>query len=290
MAWDHTPDYVKRPLGPRKERDRKFDGFGCCIYCGETPADGLHDEHALPKGLGGRTEIRNASCRRCEKETHAFEGHAMHTVLLMQRLHASLKKSEPKTITLHKVEDGEWTTIEVAPSEYPVRGRFPIYLPAFAILGILPNIMGKPYASMATLSADQSKDRSVISQVRPEPTEDGIIAERIAPNLDAFSRMIAKIAYCHAIITVGMDGFISLVPSYLKKNNLNLGANYFVGTRMPVTHETEQRGDHHVEIRYERIRGIQTVVANIRLFASWGAPTYHVYLGPATQASWVNAP
>jgi hypothetical protein len=138
--------------------------------------------------------------------------------------------------------------------------------------------------------ADQSKERSVISQVRPEPTEDGIIAERIAPNLDAFSRMIAKIAYCHAIITVGMDGFISLVPSYLKKNNLNLGANYFVGTRMPVTHETEQRGDHHVEIRYERIRGIQTVVANIRLFASWGAPTYHVYLGPATQASWVNAP
>ena len=86
-----------------------------------------------------------------------------------------------------------------------------------------------------------------------------------------------------------MDGFISLVLSYFKKNNLNLGANYFVGTRMPVTHQTEQRGDHHVEIRYERIRGILTVVANIRLFASWGAPTYHVYLGPATRANWVNA-
>jgi hypothetical protein len=50
-----------------------------CIYCGtqadQTEAKELSDEHIIPYALGGNLVLPKASCDRCAKETHAFEGH-----------------------------------------------------------------------------------------------------------------------------------------------------------------------------------------------------------------------
>lgn len=133
MTWDLTPDYVKRPLGPRNGKDGKYDGFGLCIYC-KGQSTSLRREHIYPKGLGGVLEIRDASCRECEQETHAFEGRAMQA-LLLPRLIEGFKTSQPQTIPLQRIQNGSWVDVQVEHSGHYARANMPVFLPAKAFLG-----------------------------------------------------------------------------------------------------------------------------------------------------------
>jgi hypothetical protein len=280
MTWDHHPDYSKRPLGPRIRRGDAYDGFGRCIYCCKTPTDGLGREHIIPSGLGGQTVILNASCHQCEKVTHAFEGHTLHSAFLLPRLHTKLKKTEPQKLSLNEMRAGVWTAKSVAPLDYPVFGHFPQYVPAHALLGIPPSPIDGSYAGMI---------RAVIGKHsgRGAKVEEGTTAEHIKIHLGEFSRTISKIAYCFAVVHLGLDAFRSLVPDYIR-GCIELGSNYFVGTNIGYINQKDPEHVHRVDINYVDVGGVLSVVGTVRLFAMAGAPEYHVYLGPATRAGWVD--
>ena len=202
LKWDHTPDYVKRPLGPRRERDGKYDGFGFCIYCGATPADGLHEEHIIPKALGSHLAIRDASCTACEVVTHAFEGRALHSVLLHPRLHSKMKKSRPHSkmkksrpqeIPVLVSDNGTETKASIKPGDYHVFGHFPVFLPARMILRIPPDPTGWSFVRVVVVEdADRLKRGSLSGK---------IFREAYTMHLADFARMVAKIAYCFTIAT-----------------------------------------------------------------------------------------
>jgi 5-methylcytosine-specific restriction endonuclease McrA len=55
--------------------NQKYPPIGQCIYCGsDGGVDGLRDEHIVPYSLGGHAELKEASCRSCEKITSYMTG------------------------------------------------------------------------------------------------------------------------------------------------------------------------------------------------------------------------
>ena len=88
-----------RGRGGRMKSPYETDGFGVCIYCNTpgTPEE-LTNEHIVPQGLGGKRYIKDASCLKCQLETHRFETAALEGFLWPARTHAGVKPSRPSRV------------------------------------------------------------------------------------------------------------------------------------------------------------------------------------------------
>ena len=67
---------------------KRYSPVGECIYCGlNGGADGLRSEHIIPYSLGGKTELPEASCSKCEGITSYLDGYLARAIYYHLRVH-----------------------------------------------------------------------------------------------------------------------------------------------------------------------------------------------------------
>jgi len=90
--------------------------------------------------------------------------------------------------------------------------------------------------------------------------------------------MLAKIAHALAVVEDGIDGFAPMLPHFIL-GNLPVPADHFVGCLERDLPAESMLHRATLEIATLGENQPQFLVANIRLFAKFGAPQYHVVVG-----------
>jgi hypothetical protein len=86
----------------------------CCLFC--RSKENLTDEHVFPAFMGGELEVRNGSCKRCNRELGVAE--------------AALKKSTTPLLNLLQIKN-RYGVVPNAPLNVEIRGLDLKKLPAF---------------------------------------------------------------------------------------------------------------------------------------------------------------
>ncbi|MBN8904716.1 MAG: hypothetical protein BGO51_28305 [Rhodospirillales bacterium 69-11] len=250
---------------------------GRCIYCGYVPADlrELTDEHIMPRGLNGPWVIPHASCEKCQKEINKVETACMQGFLMPARLHFQMKRSKrkngPTKIRVVLERDDGQVEMELGHDKFPF-----IYLPTFT--GPLLALNAPP--CVQTINID-------IVGVRFEGA-DRIFAELGAnkvhvphvPNIDAFARMLFKIAHCFAVAELGLQRVIPFLIEEIL-GTLSLNHNFHVGCSLARPEELDQHMDNLHQLTWFPVpyRGRTLIVVRIQLLSCLAAPAYDVTVG-----------
>lgn len=255
---------------------------GRCIYCQAT--DHLHDEHIIPLGLGGRHVLPKASCKRCGGKTSAFERTCQRTMYgplrLLYGLPSRRQKDRPETLPLKvkRSADAEWEYIQVPQSRFPFLFTFPYWG--------MPGVMsGEPSPGQGPAtkrmwirgaSPGQSFD-ALCREVAAELHMHSIMPESKA-DMEAFSRMLSKIAYAHAVARRGGKTIQSPLVGYATGGAM-AGCLRYIGGRDE--DEPAAAALHEINLAHDP-EGKLTVV-RIRLLACFGTPTYYVVVHDAEE-------
>lgn len=245
--------------------------IGKCIYCGAS-GDGLGKEHAIPYGLNGPWTLLRASCSRCADITHRFERDTLRsllspvrTVLAMQSRRPRLR---PRSLALVLESNGVQRTIQVPPNEFPLYLPTPLFPPPGCLTGALQSPGISTQLKFLHLAGPS------LEEVVKRYAADFAGARLNFSPLD-FARTLAKIAFTAAVYVVGLSPFTK-TPIRRVILGEDSSVSHWVGswTGEPVN---EAKGLHAMKVRAS---GTDIHVI-LRLFAQFGAPEYHVVLGPA---------
>jgi len=252
--------------------DRAFRRpIGQCIYCGSTA--NLTEEHVVPYGLAGhRLILEDASCRPCAKTTGAFEGAVLRGFMLKARTVAGLPtrrlRERPKAFTLEAGDGHNLQTFTIPVADYPALLQLP-RLPRAGFLAERPyceglSINGRDILHFGKDLGEVAKDLGV-----------GSIQLSDWGNIQAFSRMLAKIGYAFAVFERGPipRDEVPVLPLILGTAN---NGSAWVGSAEYQT-EMEKRGAPWVLSAYAGTRLDKRVtVARVKLFANTGTTGYEV--------------
>jgi len=257
---------------------------GVCIYCGwDGGTDGLHDEHAVPYSLGGNTELLGASCTDCEAITSYLDGYMANAVFGHLRVHLNLQSRSGHDDTLPATVElaDRQRAVDLATVDHPFFLNMPIWRP--------PGVMRGAQISSGFGEFGRFTYWYVPPNIRDTiGLKDGDIARIIdtSPqhNLNTFSRGLARIAYCNAVLKDGLDGFRPLVtPDIILGKYPNIA--FFVGSDPTTPSPPYPRGSQHaVHLGSMICQNLKLLTATIRLFADSGAkekgmPFYTVIYG-----------
>jgi len=249
--------------------------IGECIYCGERDAP-LGTEHAVPFGLNGPWTLRRASCAVCAKITSGFERDVLRSlwphvrnVLAMQ---SRREQQRAKTLPVVVQHDGVRETIQVERTKYPTYLPTPLF-PQPAVLWSKKRVRGV-FTSLDMMH--------VCGPTFEEASKEHLGAEFVGLHLnfspEQFARLLAKIGFCVAVAEVGLGAFTNTpIRQVILGTDQCIG--HFVGSWWGEPVNNTGGGLH--EIRVLRSEPGAHLHAIIRLFAQFGAPEYHVILGPA---------
>lgn len=181
------------------------------------------------------------------------------------------RKERPKTLPLVLEVNGTQRTTHVVPTEYPVYLPTPLFPPPGIVEGRPPtpgistelrfiHIAGPTFAEICqTHGAD-------------------FIGARLTFSPELFARTLAKIAFCAGVYALGADPFnvAPIRPAILGKDPC---IGHWVGSWKgePIN---GPKGLHAMQVRASG----SSIHVVLRLFAQFGAPEYHVVLGPADPA------
>ncbi len=248
---------------------------GRCIYCWpkKTVTTSLSDEHIVPRGLGGDQFLKDASCEDCRNITQSFEREVINgTFWILRVLHdiRNKGKKHPKPPVKIIGSDGENRVIHLPQEEIPVAVALPLFGPA----KLLKNYYG-----------DKSNPEGVWTMINPECAENapklGIYGMPMNLARKSFSRMLCKIAHCNAVQELGLDGFTPLLCDLIKGEEDDY--TKYVGVESP-PYPKRYKSVHLIAL-YDRLDPMVTMV---QLFASVGAPGYHVVTGHAPEVPFLN--
>jgi len=262
----------------------EYPPLGRCVYCGETTYSRnafarkypLGAEHIIAEGLGGTLELPEASCQECEKATGAMvEGDVLGRTMKAIRVHFRLKKSGsgpfPKTLPLQAKVLGQQKTIEVPIEDYPIIFVMYAYAPPD-----IDRVDGMPMVTAAVLARVKHDERLLFQKYG--------IGEFATPYLDnvMLCRMLAKIGHALAVAELGSAAFKPLLIDLIKTGSDRRTMRFVGGAlnSVPVPPNTL----HYLALGYEKIKNRTYVVAHVRLFASYDAPTYAVIVGESTES------
>jgi hypothetical protein len=269
---------------PEDIQGKRYPPVGQCIYCGSDGGpDGLRTEHIMPYSLGGKAELPEASCRRCEGITSYLDGYLARSIYYHLRVHTGTQSRSrypdilPAEIDLHNGDK----KLFLPTADHP----FFLNMPVWGYPGVLRGIPPTSDFGDARAQVYWSIPPTMRNTLGLRDGERAIIKDTSGPiNLPTFARAIAKIGYCHAIAQYGLSGFRRLVLP-----DLILGkyphAPYFVGGDAELPPPPTPRGKMHefqfINIEYKMLR---LLVVAFRIFAhsgtkEHGMPMYRVVVG-----------
>jgi hypothetical protein len=96
-----------------------------------------------------------------------------------------------------------------------------------------------------------------------------------------FARMIAKIGFCAGVAALGLGPFTSTpIRNIILGKDASIG--HWVGSWWQAPINSTGAGLHEIRVLYNKLDS--DIHAFVRLFAQFGAPEYHVILGPPDPA------
>lgn len=265
-AWVTLDPFPKRP-------EVRCAPAGVCIYCGAstyTKEGGkLHEEHVVPLSINGNYVFPEASCRSCEQITGRNEALIMRGGFRAVREYLQLRsrtKKRPQELPLFNVNRIAGNKVMVPIADYPVMWM----IPRFDLPGVLrpPGYISTgnppPWSTAINLDADKLGRHGIKNFTTNQM------------DVFAFVRMIAKIGHSLAVSRYGPDHFIPFLRDIILAN-AGPEAFEYIGGRADVPHETEEL--HGLTLRTLRVGTRILLVAEIRLFASLGAPIHLAVVG-----------
>jgi hypothetical protein len=260
-------------------------GGGRCIFCGwDGGPKGLNDEHIVPYSLGGNAELKEASCTDCEKVTSYVDGYLANAIFKDLRVHSGLqsRSGHPELLAAHVQSEQGSRVVDLAVADHP----FFFHMPVWAAPGLIRGLQPSSDFGPAKAQVYWHIPETVWDYIKPD--SDGairIIDNTPMPNLQTFARGIAKIAFCNAVMKMGLDGFRPLsIPSMIIGRYPH--APFYVGSSLDLPSPPHKEGVlHAVEITEISRRRLNIIVANVRLFAhhahneNEGMPIYQVVVG-----------
>lgn len=249
-----------------------------CIYCGalETEETPLRPEHIIAFALNGDTILPKASCDPCGKLTGRIEeantrhlglfAPMRYTHRMKSRQRSKWPKSLPVTV---EGDNGLKVVADVPVAEFPAT----IALPILPEAGWLNNQLGdgKTVVLGWWVWSQHDKIAKLLSKL-------GILRGTIITgetNPTKFSQMLAKIGHSAAAAHFGIDDFTPMAVDLALGRSADF--NHLVGISpldWPIPPAEEALHD----IRFDTGQS-PVIIAEIRLFASLGAPRYHVVVG-----------
>jgi hypothetical protein len=246
--------------------------IGECIYCGLT--SDLSTEHAVPYAINGPWTLLEASCKACRDITHRFEHDTIRGVFpalrAVFRMQTRRKKDRPKTLPLVVESRGQQRVIQLPTNEYP------LYLPVieFPPPGVVDGRQATAGMARPVLNFTHLAGPSFENVARQHPDAE-FLGARLSFAPDALGRTLAKIGFCAAVFALGIAPFQSTpVRDVILGRDPCIG--HWVGS-WTGDQQNPPKGLHAMKVR---AAGTDIHVI-LRLFAQFGAPEYHVALGPA---------
>lgn len=248
--------------------------IGECVYCGSTDAP-LHREHAIPYGLNGPWTLIRASCGCCADITHRFERDTLRCLFPAVRAVLAFQTRRPserrKTLPLVLESSGMQRTVEAPLAEFPLYLPIPVLPPPGVVVG---RSLEEPIPIRMQLIHVAGPTMQSVS-ARYSGSDVDFVGARVTFAPQDLARTLAKIAYCAAVYHLGVA---ALRASPIRRVILGEDphAAHWVGawTGDPMN---APQGLHAMMVRAS---GTDIHVI-LRLFAQFGAPEYHVALGPA---------
>jgi len=252
---------------------RKYTGFGRCIYCGSDGGEtGLRDEHIVPFSLGGNAVIERASCAGCEKKTSRIEGYLSRIIFLQFRTHTGVQtrrpKERPKSFdAVLRIGERVIQARSIPVADHPMFLMMPI-LPIAALLrndpptaefeGATVNLY---YGGHDNMHERLGLDKSERLQMKIDTTM----------NLALIGQALAKISFCTAVATFGLDGFNHLDLPRLILGDYPFVPYYVGGDATQGTSLPDPDSLHHSDIEIVDVGGSRVLVVRLRLFANHNA-------------------
>lgn len=246
--------------------------IGECIYCGVRDQP-LYREHAVPYGLNGPWTLGHASCDDCARITHRFERDPLRALWPAVRNALAMQTRRPKerskTLPLVVFRDGVRQTIQIP------RERYPVYLPTplFPAPGV---VCGRPLRKGVFTNMDilHLAGPSLKEAYAEYPGAEFVgLHLNFAP--EDYSRMLAKIGLCVAVYYLGAGPF-----THSPIRPIILGSDPHIGHWVGGWEREEVVPPRGLHGAYLLCSGTDIHVV-LRLWAQFGAPEYHVALGPA---------
>jgi hypothetical protein len=266
-------------VSTRKRMDRRktYHAVGRCIYCGRQPPEvTLHLEHIVAESLGGTLKLPAASCDRCAKETHAYEGQCAGR--LFAPIRAQLNFPSKRTLK-NRIKKFTMTfdgvRRKIHQDEYPGM--------VISFVNGLPGILtGAPMAdnysggvAIATLPQFGERLNRLRAKFQASKAE-------FNPDfhIDHLGRMLAKIAHAYATAELGHGNFRPLLLDIILGKKPLYISHYVGGIR---DQEIPEGVDlHEIEIDNTGLGKGRYVVVRIQLFADRKLPEYYVVAGETT--------
>ena len=249
--------------------------IGCCIYCGATEyfpgsKEPPHLEHVIPEAINGTILLGEASCRACERRINPWETKLLKGALLGCRTYLKLDTKRPKD----RPSSLPLFDTQVEPNQ---KHQIPLIdYPASLLLPLL----GAPGEHRYTNSLSQTNGawiRFFNNNLEVIKNKYGL-SETATANLDfyAFCRILAKIAHGFAVLSLGMNGFIPILPNFIMgKHDIHM--LHYVGGYSEIPPASANL--HEIGIEDPTDRTWKHIVVTVRLFAQFGAPVYRIIAG-----------
>jgi len=257
---------------------KAFPSFGECIYCGSK--SDLTDEHIIPFSLGATATIEQGSCKSCASITSYLDGYLARNTFYHMRVHAKVptRREYPIDLPIKFAIDNDSYETFVPIDDHP----FFVALPMWGPPGLLTGESPSTEFSNATASMWWYVPPNIKETLKLRDDQEAMLFPTVATvNVQTFARAIAKIAYCHAILGFGLNGFrpLALPDVILGKHPY---ASYYVGSKEPTTPPSPRKRMHQIW-QLDMLDKPYAVVA-VRLFSNCGTPTvgkpvYHVVVG-----------
>jgi hypothetical protein len=251
-----------------------------CIYCNRAVPN-LTDEHIIPLSLGGQHVIQKASCLVCSDITKKFEQDVARDLWGDARISfdapSRRKKERPSHITLSGcIPSGAPLKVEYI--EYPAPMVF-YKMPQAGILQGFTHDQDLSPTWKLVYIADDDKIKKF------ETNYPGRLTAKFRHVPESFGRLIAKIGYGQVLCSLDPSDFNPICLPYILGTEKNL--SYVVGGRETIAEMLPGIG-YSMASHFMGTSDRGVLMAEIRLFANNGTPTYHVVVGDVSGAENVN--
>jgi hypothetical protein len=274
----------------------KYKPAGCCIYCGSAGDPTLHIEHIIPKGLGGKLELPQASCEACASNTSAVEGHVISKLYGDTRALLGLRRGKgkwpDKFAVLVKPAKRKSSVLKLSAEKgagFEPRLVSADQIPGSIILLNFDKVAGMLRGDMATTEDFKSDSMSIASASQNMLERLRCLGGEVflggGLSSEEFGLFLAKIAHAYATARLGIGSFIPFLTSAIRRERPMYLARY-VGRAGSVPIEPTDSLHVLQEGLCDLPNGRRLVLVRVRLFANQPIfPAYDIVVGEATRAT-----
>jgi len=273
--------------------NKRYSPVGYCIYC--SAHSKLTKEHIIPHGLAGDSLILpQSSCKTCAAKTRDWETACLRHLWWPFRTRIGAphsKKQKPESFIVRQMRvtgfDGKNITsydkvaeLKVDPMDFPFVFMSYKFLPP----GVL---VGRDIESEGSTEVVAQINQEEFKKYAPND-KDGF---RIAPmNLEAYCRMLAKIAHAYAVAELGYESFRPALRRFIRGKPFKPW--HWIGSEHPTPPSTASL--HDIRWLIEAADHKNYVVVELRLFSFMNSPRYRIVVGelkrPTDQLPFLQQP